>query len=118
MASNSNCVLPYAKQAAPAANALTVNKFECSFMLSPYLQTFLDALIDPSLQTNLPLLQWETPPFLPLHGVFLAIAGVDDKTNTVANTLKTDKNLFIIAPFDWLSFYYKQSYTNLAITLN
>ncbi|AKI27973.1 hypothetical protein [Moraxella phage Mcat23] len=37
---------------------------------------------------------------MPLHGVFLAIAGVDDKTNTVANTLKTDKNLFIIAPFD------------------
>lgn len=35
-------------------------------------QTFLLLLIDPSLQTNLPPAQWETPPLLPEHGVLAA----------------------------------------------
>ena len=42
----------------------------------PALQTFLDALIEPSLQTNFPEAQCETPPFLPLHGVFPALTVV------------------------------------------
>ncbi|ADG60349.1 hypothetical protein [Moraxella catarrhalis] len=31
----------------------------------------MDALIEPSLQTNFPPLQWLIPPFLPLQVVFL-----------------------------------------------
>ena len=42
--------------------------------LVPALQTFLDALIDPSLQTCLPPAQWDTPPFLPLQGLLPACA--------------------------------------------
>ena len=36
--------------------------------------TFFDALIDPSLHTNVAPAQWETPPLRPEHGVFHAEA--------------------------------------------
>ena len=48
---------------------------------APTLQTFLDALIEPSLQTNFPLAQWDTPPFLPLQGVLPACAATDSSAS-------------------------------------
>jgi len=38
------------------------------------LHTFLEALIEPSLQTNWPAAQCETPPLRPEHGVLPAAA--------------------------------------------
>lgn len=37
-------------------------------------QIFLEALIEPSLQTNCPLRQWSMPPLRPEHGVLAACA--------------------------------------------
>jgi len=57
-----------------------------SSLRSPDEQVCFDALIDPSLQTNFAPEQWDTPPFLPEHGVFLASAG--EATDRRAATAK------------------------------
>ena len=61
--------------------------------LVPALQVFLDALIEPSLQTCLPPAQCETPPFLPLHGLFPAYAvPANSSTETNMTTLRALRN--------------------------
>ncbi|HDW3534437.1 TPA: hypothetical protein RMN42_004286 [Citrobacter freundii] len=58
---------------------------ECYFW-----QTFLDLLIEPSLQTNFSPEQCDIPPFLPEHGLFAAVA-VSEKSDTN----KTTRTFFI-----------------------
>lgn len=41
--------------------------------------------MEPSLQTNLPPAQWETPPLLPLHGVLAASAAFEN-VNAISKT--------------------------------
>ena len=53
-------------------------------------QTFLDLLIEPSLQTNFSPEQCDIPPFLPEHGLFAAVA-VSEKSDTN----KTTRTFFI-----------------------
>jgi len=48
----------------------------------------------PSLQTNLEPEQWETPPFLPLQGVFAANTAVDN-----IDSEKKVKSIFFIIVF-------------------
>lgn len=50
-------------------------------------QVFFEAEIDPSLQTNFPPLQWDTPPLLPEHGVFAARAGATAQLSARAQAM-------------------------------